>query len=83
MTYRCTGQSWALDIALAQGGFDALHPEAKGTLQQLGHDPTDFDRVFDLVKSGAKAQSALSLQLRSGMALAQPLVPVGLGGRGA
>jgi cephalosporin-C deacetylase-like acetyl esterase len=58
MTYRSTGQSWALDIALAQGGFDALHPEAKGTLQQLGHDPTDFDRVFDLVKSGAMLPKA-------------------------
>jgi hypothetical protein len=45
MTYRCTGQAWVLDIALDQGGFDALHPEAKGTLQQLGHEPTDFDRV--------------------------------------
>ncbi|WP_310720930.1 hypothetical protein [Streptomyces lydicus] len=49
MTARSTGQSWALDIALAQGGFDALHPQAKGTLEQLGHDHTDFDKVFDLV----------------------------------
>jgi hypothetical protein len=47
MTYRSTGQSWALDIALAQGGFDALHPQAKGTLQQLGHDPTSWRRSMD------------------------------------
>ena len=53
MTVRSTGQNWALDIALAQGGFDALHPQAKGTLEQFGHDHTDFDKVFALVQSGA------------------------------
>jgi hypothetical protein len=58
MTTRSTGQSWALDIALAQGGFDALHPGAKGTLEQLGHDHTDFDKVFDLVRSGAMLPKA-------------------------
>lgn len=58
MTTRSTGQSWALDIALAQGGFDALHPGAKGTLEQLGHDHTDFDKVFDLVQSGAMLPKA-------------------------
>ncbi|MFI5777326.1 alpha/beta hydrolase [Nocardia sp. NPDC051570] len=58
MTARSTGQSWALDIALAQGGFDALHPEAKGTMEQLGHDRTDFAKVFDLVKSGAMLPKA-------------------------
>ncbi|MEW2294739.1 alpha/beta hydrolase [Streptomyces sp. NPDC006743] len=58
MTTRSTGQSWALDIALAQGGFDALHPEAKGTLELLGHDHTDFDKVFALVKSGAMLPKA-------------------------
>ena len=58
MTARSTGQSWALDIALAQGGFDALHPQAKGTLEQLGHDHTDFDKVFALVQSGAMLPKA-------------------------
>ncbi|MFE7119638.1 alpha/beta hydrolase, partial [Streptomyces sp. NPDC057654] len=58
MTVRSVGQSWALDIALAQGGFDALHPEAKGTLEQFGHDHTDFDKVFALVKSGAMLPKA-------------------------
>lgn len=58
MTTRSTGQSWALDIALAQGGFDALHPEAKGTMEQLGHDHTDFDKVFAMVKSGAMLPKA-------------------------
>lgn len=58
MTARSTGQSWSLDIALAQGGFDALHPEAKGTMEQLGHDHTDFDKVFALVKSGAMLPKA-------------------------
>ncbi|MEV0261166.1 alpha/beta hydrolase [Streptomyces sp. NPDC050617] len=58
MTVRSVGQSWALDIALAQGGFDALHPEAKGTLEQFGHDHTDFDKVFVLVKSGAMLPKA-------------------------
>ncbi|MEU3574491.1 alpha/beta hydrolase [Kitasatospora sp. NPDC036755] len=58
MTVRSTGQSWALDIALAQGGFDALHPQAKGTMQQLGHDHTDFDKVFDLVQSGVMLPKA-------------------------
>ncbi|SOB88994.1 alpha/beta hydrolase [Streptomyces sp. 1331.2] len=58
MTVRSTGQSWALDIALAQGGFDALHPQAKGTLEQLGHDHTDFDKVFELVRSGAMLPKA-------------------------
>ncbi|VEB40801.1 Uncharacterised protein [Chromobacterium violaceum] len=33
---RSEAQSWSLDIALAQGGFDALHPEGKNTLLQLG-----------------------------------------------
>ncbi|WP_269857103.1 alpha/beta hydrolase [Streptomyces sp. RPT161] len=58
MTTRSTGQTWALDIALAQGGFDALHPGAKGTLEQLGHDHTDFDKVFELVRSGAMLPKA-------------------------
>ncbi|MFD7662113.1 alpha/beta hydrolase [Streptomyces sp. NPDC059788] len=58
MTARSTGQSWSLDLALAQGGFDALHPEAKGTMEQLGHDHTDFDKVFALVKSGAMLPKA-------------------------
>ena len=58
MTTRSTGQNWALDIALAQGGFDALHPKAKGTLEQLGHDHTDFDKVFALVDSGAMLPKA-------------------------
>ncbi|MEU7143473.1 alpha/beta hydrolase [Nocardia sp. NPDC046473] len=58
MTARSIGQNWTLDIALAQGGFDALHPEAKGTMEQLGHDHTDFDKVFDLVKSGAMLPKA-------------------------
>lgn len=58
MTTRSTGQSWALDVALALGGFDALHPQAKGTMEQLGHDHTDFDKVFDLVQSGAMLPKA-------------------------
>ena len=58
MTTRSTGQNWALDIALAQGGFDALHPEAKGTLEQLGHDHTDFDKVFALVNGGSMLPKA-------------------------
>lgn len=58
MTTRSTGQSWALDIALAQGGFDALHPEGKGTLEQLGHDHTDFDKVFAMVRAGAMLPKA-------------------------
>ncbi|MEE1807057.1 alpha/beta hydrolase [Streptomyces sp. BE133] len=58
MTVRSTGQSWALDIALAQGGFDALHPAAKGTMEQLGHDHTDFDKVFAQVQSGAMLPKA-------------------------
>jgi len=36
MTTRSTGQNWSLDIALAEGGFNALHPGGKGTLEQLG-----------------------------------------------
>ncbi|MFF3109990.1 alpha/beta hydrolase [Kitasatospora sp. NPDC057904] len=58
MTTRSTGQSWALDTALAQGGFDALHPEAVGTMEQLGHDHTDFAKVFALVRSGAMLPKA-------------------------
>lgn len=58
MTTRSVGQGWALDVALAQGGFDALHPQAKATLEQLGHDHTDFDKVFALVKSGAMLPKA-------------------------
>jgi dipeptidyl aminopeptidase/acylaminoacyl peptidase len=65
MSARSTGQNWSLDIALASGGFDALHPGGKGTLEQLGHDHTDFDKVFALVKSGAmlpKAWSTIAAQ---------------------
>lgn len=58
MTQRSTSQQWSLDIALAQGGFDALHPKAKNTMLQFGHDPTDFDKVFALVKSGAMLPKA-------------------------
>jgi cephalosporin-C deacetylase-like acetyl esterase len=58
MTTRSEGQNWSLDLALAQGGFDALHPGAKPTLEQLGHDTTDFDKVFALVKSGAMLPKA-------------------------
>lgn len=65
MTMRSSGQSWSLDIALSQGGFNALHPAGKGTLEQLGHDHTDFDKVFSLVRSGAmlpKAWAAIAAQ---------------------
>jgi dienelactone hydrolase len=58
MTMRSRGQGWSLDIALAQGGFDALHPGGKGTLELLGHDHTDFDTVFALVQSGAMLPKA-------------------------
>ncbi|RNB84498.1 alpha/beta hydrolase [Brevibacillus fluminis] len=58
MTQRSEGQKWVLDIALALGGFDALHPEAKPTMEQLGHDHTDFDKVFAMVKSGAMLPKA-------------------------
>ncbi|ORW91170.1 dipeptidyl aminopeptidase [Mycobacterium sp. IEC1808] len=58
MTTRSRGQGWSLDIALAQGGFNALHPGGKGTLELLGHDPTDFDKVFALVQSGAMLPKA-------------------------
>jgi cephalosporin-C deacetylase-like acetyl esterase len=61
MTTRSTGQNWSLDIALAQGGFNALHPDGKGTLEQLGHDHTDFDKVFAQVKSGAMLPKAWSV----------------------
>src|SRR6202453_5505496 len=64
MTNRSNGQNWSLDIALAQGGFDALHPGGKGTLEQLGHDPADFDKVFALVKSGAMLPKAWSMIAR-------------------
>ncbi|OHX21137.1 dipeptidyl aminopeptidase [Chromobacterium sphagni] len=60
MMSRSEAQSWSLDIALAQGGFDALHPEGKNTLLQLGHDPADFDAVFAQVKSGAMLPKAWS-----------------------
>lgn len=65
MTTRSTGQNWSLDIALAQGGFNALHPGGKATLEQLGHDTTDFDKVFAQVQSGAmlpKAWSTIAAQ---------------------
>jgi dienelactone hydrolase len=65
MTNRSNGQNWSLDIALAQGGFDALHPGGKGTLEQLGHDPADFDKVFALVKSGAMLPKAWSMIART------------------
>ena len=35
-----------------------MHPEARGTLMQLGHDPADFDRVFAQVKAGAMLAKA-------------------------
>ncbi|MFJ5273036.1 alpha/beta hydrolase [Streptomyces sp. NPDC088358] len=65
MTERATGQSWSLDIGLRQGGFDTLHPSAKGTLELLGHDHTDFDKVFAQVSSGAmlpKAWASIAAQ---------------------
>jgi cephalosporin-C deacetylase-like acetyl esterase len=61
MTTRSIGQNWSLDIALAEGGFDALHPGGKATLEQLGHDTTDFDKVFAQVKSGAMLPKAWSV----------------------
>lgn len=61
MTTRSTAQNWSLDIALAEGGFNALHPGGKATLEQLGHDPTDFDKVFAQVKSGAMLPKAWSV----------------------
>lgn len=61
MTTRSTEQSWSLDIALAQGGFDALHPEARGTLYQAGHDPADFDKVWAQVRSARMMPKAWAL----------------------
>ena len=61
MTSRSAGQSWSLDIGLRQGGFDALHPGGKATLEQLGHDTTDFDKVFAQVQSDAMLPKAWSV----------------------
>ncbi|MEU6619096.1 alpha/beta hydrolase family protein [Streptomyces parvus] len=58
MTVRATEQSWMLDMGLAQGGIDALHPESKPLFEVLGYDPTDFDRVFALVKAGGMMPKA-------------------------
>lgn len=58
MTARANGQSWALDVAIAQGGFDALHPQARGILEEFGVDHTDFDKVFSQVRSGAMMPKA-------------------------
>ncbi|AHV97643.1 MULTISPECIES: alpha/beta hydrolase [Paenibacillus] len=60
MTQRAQSQSWILDIALSLGGFDALHPEGKATLEELGHNHRDFDKVFELVKSGVMLPKAWS-----------------------
>jgi cephalosporin-C deacetylase-like acetyl esterase len=61
MTHRSVGQTWSLDIALAQGGMNALHPGGKGFFEQCGHDGTDFDKVFSLVQSGAMQPKAWSV----------------------
>jgi hypothetical protein len=53
MSARSVGQNGSLDIALTSGGIDTLHPAGKGTLEQLGHDHIDVDRVIALVKNGA------------------------------
>jgi cephalosporin-C deacetylase-like acetyl esterase len=69
MTTRATSQGWALDAAIAQGGFDALHPQARGIIEALGVDHTDFDKVFDQVRSGAmlpKAWSRVAGQAETG-----------------
>jgi cephalosporin-C deacetylase-like acetyl esterase len=58
MTTRSDGQGWALDVAIAQGGFDALHPQARGILEEFGVDHTDFDKVFQQVRSGAMMPKA-------------------------
>ncbi|WP_033294000.1 alpha/beta hydrolase [Amycolatopsis jejuensis] len=58
MSARAIGQSWVLDAAIAQGGFDALHPEARGGLELLGVGHTDFDKVFSQVKAGAMMPKA-------------------------
>ncbi|RJQ78880.1 alpha/beta hydrolase [Amycolatopsis panacis] len=58
MTSRAIGQSWALDAAIAQGGFDALHPQARGSLEMIGVDHSDFERVFSQVKAGAMMPKA-------------------------
>jgi Dipeptidyl aminopeptidases/acylaminoacyl-peptidases len=65
MTDRARSQGWILDIALSLGGYDALHPEAKPTLEECGHNHSDFDKVFELVKSGVmmpKAWSTIAAQ---------------------
>lgn len=65
MTNRATAQSWALDAAIAQGGFDALHPQARGIIEAFGVDHTDYDKVFGQVRSGAmmpKAWSSVAAQ---------------------
>ncbi|QUQ65942.1 alpha/beta hydrolase [Kutzneria sp. CA-103260] len=58
MTARAQGQAWALDAAIAQGGFDALHPQARGIMEEFGVDHTDFDKVFSQVRSGAMMPKA-------------------------
>jgi dienelactone hydrolase len=47
-----------LDAAIAQGGFDALHPQARGIMEEFGVDHTDFDKVFTQVRSGAMMPKA-------------------------
>lgn len=60
MTTRANSQNWALDVAIAQGGFDALHPKARGIMEAFGVDHTDFEKVFDQVRCGAMLPKAWS-----------------------
>lgn len=61
MTNRSTAQSWALDAAIAQGGFDALHPQARGIIEAFGVDHTDYDKVFGQTCRWPAARSAARL----------------------
>lgn len=46
------GQAWILNVLVGTAGFEALHPNSRSVLLQLGYASSDFDRVFARVKRG-------------------------------
>jgi len=56
MTTRSTGQNWSLDIALAEGGFNALHPGLHRVLQR-------FDRSDSSMAPGLRILSRIKVAL--------------------
>jgi pimeloyl-ACP methyl ester carboxylesterase len=57
-------QLWILDALTGIGGYDVLHPEIRGFIEEIGYYHTDLDRVFGKAKAATMYAKAWATTAR-------------------